>query len=209
MHCKLHSESIDDNYVTPFQGWPLLHSLRSGPVPKSDGARSGAPSDFPGQLSFCGITNGTMLPGRQCGATAASETNCGDHRPSAGFYPERAMMADTLTSERRSWNVSRIRGRDTRPELMLRSLLHRAGFRLRLQAKPRPDIIISFSPRYRTAIFVHGCFSALWLPQCNHTFDASEILAGEVRWKYQPRRSQPSSARSSRLDRSDRLGMRA
>lgn len=68
------------------------------------------------------------------------------------------MMADTLTSERRSWNMSRIRGRDTGPELMLRSLLHRAGFRFRLHAKQlpgRPDIIL---PRYRTAIFVHGCF---------------------------------------------------
>ncbi|MBN9019085.1 MAG: DNA mismatch endonuclease Vsr [Rhizobiales bacterium] len=67
-------------------------------------------------------------------------------------------MADTLTSERRSWNMSRIRGRDTGPELVLRSLLHRAGFRFRLHAKQlpgRPDIIL---PRYRTAIFVHGCF---------------------------------------------------
>lgn len=68
------------------------------------------------------------------------------------------MMADSITSERRSWNMSRIRGRDTGPELRLRSLLHRAGFRFRLHAKKlpgRPDIIL---PRYRTAIFVHGCF---------------------------------------------------
>jgi DNA mismatch endonuclease (patch repair protein) len=68
------------------------------------------------------------------------------------------MMADTLTSERRSWNMSRIRGRDTGPELRLRSLLHRAGFRFRLHAKQlpgRPDVVLS---KYRTAIFVHGCF---------------------------------------------------
>jgi DNA mismatch endonuclease Vsr len=67
-------------------------------------------------------------------------------------------MADTLTSERRSWNMSRIRGRDTAPEMLLRSLLHRAGFRFRLHAKQlpgRPDVVL---PRYRTAIFVHGCF---------------------------------------------------
>lgn len=54
--------------------------------------------------------------------------------------------------------MSRIRGRDTAPELRLRSLLHRAGFRFRLHAKPlpgRPDIVL---PKYRTAIFVHGCF---------------------------------------------------
>lgn len=68
------------------------------------------------------------------------------------------MMADTLTSERRSWNMSRIRGRNTGPEMRLRSLLHRAGFRFRLHAKQlpgRPDVVL---PRYRTAIFVHGCF---------------------------------------------------
>lgn len=68
------------------------------------------------------------------------------------------MMADTLTSERRSWNMSRIKGRDTSPELRLRSLLHRAGFRFRLHAKQlpgRPDVIL---PKYRTAIFVHGCY---------------------------------------------------
>jgi len=68
------------------------------------------------------------------------------------------MMADTLTKERRSWNMSRIRGRDTEPELQLRSLLHRAGFRFRVHVKNlpgRPDVIL---PRYRVAIFVHGCF---------------------------------------------------
>lgn len=67
-------------------------------------------------------------------------------------------MADTLTTERRSWNMSRIRGRDTRPELLLRSLLHRAGFRFRLHAKQlpgRPDVVL---PKYKAAIFVHGCF---------------------------------------------------
>lgn len=68
------------------------------------------------------------------------------------------MMADTLSSECRSWNMSRIRGQNTGPEVRLRSLLHRAGFRFRLHAKElpgRPDIVL---PRYRTAIFVHGCF---------------------------------------------------
>nr|WP_192385785.1 very short patch repair endonuclease [Mesorhizobium silamurunense] len=67
-------------------------------------------------------------------------------------------MADTLTSERRSWNMSRIKGRNTSPELLLRSLLHRAGFRFRLHAKQlpgRPDVVL---PKYRTVIFVHGCF---------------------------------------------------
>lgn len=54
--------------------------------------------------------------------------------------------------------MSRIKGRDTGPELRLRSLLHRAGFRFRLHAKDlpgKPDIVL---PKYHTAIFVHGCF---------------------------------------------------
>ena len=67
-------------------------------------------------------------------------------------------MADRLSAERRSWNMSRIGNRDTRPELLVRSALHRAGYRFRLQSKKlpgRPDVVL---PRYRTVVFVHGCF---------------------------------------------------
>ncbi|MBN9304821.1 MULTISPECIES: very short patch repair endonuclease [unclassified Devosia] len=67
-------------------------------------------------------------------------------------------MADTLSPDRRSWNMSRITGKDTRPERQLRSILHRAGYRFRLHASSlpgRPDIVL---PKYRTAIFVNGCF---------------------------------------------------
>ncbi|QOF94931.1 DNA mismatch endonuclease Vsr [Novacetimonas hansenii] len=67
-------------------------------------------------------------------------------------------MVDSISAERRSWNMSRIRGRNTGPEIRLRSLLHRAGFRFRLHVKDlpgKPDIVL---PRYHTAIFVHGCF---------------------------------------------------
>lgn len=54
--------------------------------------------------------------------------------------------------------MSRIRGRDTKPELTLRSLLHRAGYRFRLHGPGlpgKPDIVL---PKYRSIIFVHGCF---------------------------------------------------
>ena len=67
-------------------------------------------------------------------------------------------MADTLTKEKRSWNMSRITGRNTKPEILLRSLLHREGFRFRLHDKRlpgKPDIVL---PRHRTVIFVNGCF---------------------------------------------------
>lgn len=65
---------------------------------------------------------------------------------------------DRLTQERRSWNMSRIKGRDTRPELIVRSVLHRLGFRFRLHGKGlpgRPDVVLA---RHRTVVFVHGCF---------------------------------------------------
>lgn len=65
---------------------------------------------------------------------------------------------DSLTPEKRSWNMSRIKNRDTKPELLVRSLLHRKGYRFRLHRKDlpgKPDIIL---PRFKTVIFVHGCF---------------------------------------------------
>ena len=67
-------------------------------------------------------------------------------------------MTDKLKPHRRSWNMSRIRSADTKPELVLRSVLHRIGFRFRLHRRDlpgRPDIVL---PKYQTVIFVHGCF---------------------------------------------------
>lgn len=54
--------------------------------------------------------------------------------------------------------MARVRSKDTRPELLVRRRLHEAGFRFRLHVADlpgRPDVVL---PRYRTAIFVHGCF---------------------------------------------------
>lgn len=65
---------------------------------------------------------------------------------------------DRLSKQRRSWNMSRIHGRDTKPEKIVRSALHRAGFRFRLCGKKlpgHPDIVLS---KYKTLVFVHGCF---------------------------------------------------
>jgi DNA mismatch endonuclease, patch repair protein len=67
-------------------------------------------------------------------------------------------MVDRLTPERRSWNMSRIKGKNTRPELALRSMLHRAGYRFRVHRDDlpgKPDIYLG---GYRTAVFVHGCY---------------------------------------------------
>jgi DNA mismatch endonuclease (patch repair protein) len=65
---------------------------------------------------------------------------------------------DHLTPEERSRNMSKIRGTETAPERAVRSMLHRAGYRFRKNVKTlpgKPDIVL---PKYRTVIFVHGCF---------------------------------------------------
>jgi DNA mismatch endonuclease (patch repair protein) len=68
---------------------------------------------------------------------------------------------DHLTPEKRSWNMSRIKGKDTKPELLVRSLLHQAGYRFTVNGPKnkklpgKPDIVL---PKYKTVIFVHGCF---------------------------------------------------
>ena len=65
---------------------------------------------------------------------------------------------DTLTKKHRSWNMSRIKGSNTGPERIVRSILHRTGYRFGLHRKDlpgRPDIVM---PKLKTVIFVHGCF---------------------------------------------------
>jgi len=65
---------------------------------------------------------------------------------------------DSLSPERRSWNMSRIRAKDTEPERIVRSLLHGLGYRFRLNRKDipgKPDLVL---PKHRVAIYVHGCF---------------------------------------------------
>ena len=75
-----------------------------------------------------------------------------------GRFSKRIAMVDKLSKEKRSWNMSRIRSMDTEPEKAVRSLLHRLGYRFRLHQKNlpgKPDIVL---PKYRSVIFVHGCF---------------------------------------------------
>ncbi|TVM33820.1 very short patch repair endonuclease [Oceanidesulfovibrio marinus] len=65
---------------------------------------------------------------------------------------------DTVSKEKRSEIMSKIRGKDTKPEKIVRSLLHSMGYRFRLHRKDlpgKPDIVL---PKYKTVIFVHGCF---------------------------------------------------
>jgi DNA mismatch endonuclease (patch repair protein) len=65
---------------------------------------------------------------------------------------------DRLDKKHRSWNMGQIKGRNTAPEVAVRSMLHRAGYRFRLHRKDlpgTPDIVL---PSRKTVIFVHGCF---------------------------------------------------
>ena len=65
---------------------------------------------------------------------------------------------DSVSPEKRSWIMAQVKGRDTKPEKAVRSLLHRMGYRFWLQRKDltgKPDIVL---PKYHTVIFVHGCY---------------------------------------------------
>ena len=67
-------------------------------------------------------------------------------------------MSDTLSQTQRSYNMSRIRGKNTKPEILVRKGLHARGFRFRLHNKKlpgSPDIVL---PKYGVAIMVNGCF---------------------------------------------------
>ena len=67
-------------------------------------------------------------------------------------------MADRFSEEQRSYVMSRIKSKDTKPEMILRKSLHQLGFRYRLHSSDlpgKPDMIF---PKFRICIFVHGCF---------------------------------------------------
>ena len=67
-------------------------------------------------------------------------------------------MADFLSPEARSRLMSRVRQRDTRPELFVRKAIWQAGFRYRLHVKKLPGSPDLVFPKYRLVVFVHGCF---------------------------------------------------
>ena len=88
-------------------------------------------------------------------------------------------MADTVDRETRSRIMSRIRGKDTKPELVLRSALYARGLRYRLHVRKlagTPDLVFA---RFRAVCFVHGCF---WHrhPGCRN---ASEPATRREFWK--------------------------
>lgn len=108
-------------------------------------------------------------------------------------------MADIKSPEARSFNMSRIRGKDTKPELIVRKYLFKNGFRYRIhndKLPGKPDIVL---PRYKTVIFVNGCFwhahegckDFVW-PRSNEAFwkDKIEINVARDNANYERLRSQ-------------------
>jgi DNA mismatch endonuclease, patch repair protein len=96
-------------------------------------------------------------------------------------------MVDVVDKATRSRMMAGIKGKNTKPELLLRSELHRRGFRFRLHARNlpgRPDLVF---PKYRTVIFVHGCFwhghscKVFKWPQSNKLFWETKILGNRRR----------------------------
>ena len=93
---------------------------------------------------------------------------------------------DIMTPEKRSRLMARIKGRDTRPELVVRRTAHAMGFRFRLHRRDlpgRPDLVF---PKLRLALFVHGCFWHMHegcrhsrVPETNRDF-WSEKLSGNA-----------------------------
>lgn len=95
---------------------------------------------------------------------------------------------DKFSPEKRSWLMSRIKGKNTSPEIRVRSLLHRLGFRFRIQRKDlpgKPDIVL---PKYRVIIFVHGCFwhqhqgcKSSHIPQSNVSYWENKLSRNVLR----------------------------
>lgn len=97
-------------------------------------------------------------------------------------------MPDVFSKSKRSEIMSRIGQKDTKPEIVVRKLLHRMGYRYRLHRKDlpgTPDVVL---PKYRKIIFVHGCFwhghkgcSRAALPETNREFWERKIENNKTR----------------------------
>jgi DNA mismatch endonuclease (patch repair protein) len=96
--------------------------------------------------------------------------------------------SSSITDDYKSLLMSRVRSKNTKPELIIRSLLHREGLRFRLHRSDlpgKPDLVL---PRYRVAIFVDGCFwhqhsgcAKASLPKTNQEFWSNKLAGNAVR----------------------------
>lgn len=111
-------------------------------------------------------------------------------------------MTDVHNIETRSFNMSMIKGKNTKPEILVRKFLHKNGFRFRLNYSKlpgKPDIVL---PKYKTVIFVNGCFwhghegckyfvipktrTEWWVNKINKTKERDKIISDKLEklgWK--------------------------
>jgi len=97
-------------------------------------------------------------------------------------------VADVFPPDKRAQIMGRIGGRDTKPEIRVRSLLHALGYRFRLCRRDlpgKPDIVL---PRFKTVVLVHGCFwhghpgcRRATIPTTNREFWATKIAGNQAR----------------------------
>ena len=95
---------------------------------------------------------------------------------------------DTLSKNQRSYNMSRIRSKDTKPELTIRKYLFSKGFRYRIHFKKlpgKPDVVL---PKYNAVILVHGCFwhqhhdcKLASSPKTNSTYWHNKLASNKLR----------------------------
>lgn len=106
-------------------------------------------------------------------------------------------MTDVHDKKTRSYNMSRIKGKNTKPEMLVRKFLHKNGYRYRLNYSKlpgKPDIVL---PKYKTVIFINGCFwhghkgckffvipktrAEWWTEKINGTIERDEIKIKELK----------------------------
>lgn len=98
---------------------------------------------------------------------------------------------DPIVSAERRRNMQAVRSRDTKPEIAVRKLLHRLGYRFRLRRSDlpgKPDIVL---PRHRLAVFVHGCF---W-----HRHDCKRAALPKTRAEFWEAKLSANAARDERV----------
>ena len=106
-------------------------------------------------------------------------------------------MTDIFSKKKRSWLMSRVGGRETKLEILVRKYLHLKGFRFRKNDKRYPGTPDLVLPKYNTIIFVHGCFwhrhpgysrastpasrQDYWLPKFQRTIDRDRMNQEKLR----------------------------
>ena len=109
---------------------------------------------------------------------------------------------DLFDKDKRSWIMGRIRSKNTKPEIIVRSILHRMGFRFSLKNKNLPGSPDVVMPRHKATVFVHGCFwhrhqgckyayspktrQAFWRDKFKSNVDRFKVVKGSLKkmgWK--------------------------